>query len=110
MLWDEYFDEDRLNRGYDYYIKDKVFDIILTDDYVTAKVEGSKQNIYEVKITFKDEKIDSLYCTCPYCYADFNCKHMVATLYKRDEILKNKEYDISDENYNKILIFEDILK
>ena len=66
MNWKELFDEDRLDRGYNYYIQDKVYDVILTDDSITSKVEGSRSNIYEVKINFKDDDIDSLYCTCPY--------------------------------------------
>lgn len=110
MNWKELFDEDRLDRGYNYYISDKVYDIVLTDDSITSKVEGSKSNIYEVKITFKDNEIDSLYCTCPYCYADFNCKHMVATLYKKEEIEHNTRNNILDDNFNELTLFSDILK
>ncbi len=110
MNWKELFDEDRLDRGYNYYISDKVYDVVLTDDSITSKVEGSKSNIYEVKITFKDENIDSLYCTCPYCYADFNCKHMVATLYKKEEIEHNTRNNIQNDNYNTISLFSDLIK
>lgn len=39
-------------------------------------------NIYEVIINFKDSKVDSMYCNCPY-YG--NCKHLAATLYYLDE-------------------------
>lgn len=110
MNWKEYFDEDRLDRGYNYYITDKVYDVVLTEDSITSKVEGSKSNIYEVKITFKEDEIDSLYCTCPYCYADFNCKHMVATLYKKEEIENNTRNNIRDGNFNELSLFSDILK
>lgn len=110
MNWKELFDEDRLDRGYNYYITDKVYDVVLTDDSITSKVEGSKSNIYEVKITFNEDKIDSLYCTCPYCYADFNCKHMVATLYKKEEIEHNTRNNILDDNFNELTLFSDIIK
>lgn len=110
MNWKELFDEDRLDRGYNYYITDKVYDVVLTDDSITSKVEGSKSNIYEVKITFKEDEIDSLYCTCPYCYADFNCKHMVATLYKKEEIEHNTRDNIYEGNLNILSLFSEIIK
>ena len=110
MDWKELFDETRLDRGYNYYIEDRVYDILLTDNTITSKVEGSKSNIYEVKIEYDKDNIKSLYCTCPYAYADFNCKHMVATLYKKEEITSNKEKTISDENYDNTIHFNEILK
>lgn len=110
MSWKELFDEDRLDRGYNYFITDKVYDVVLTNDSITSKVEGSKSNIYEVKITFKDDEIDSLYCTCPYCYADFNCKHMVATLYKKEEIEHNTRNNILEDNCTELSLFADIIK
>ena len=110
MNWKELFDEDRLDRGYNYYIQDKVYDVILTDDSITSKVEGSRSNIYEVKINFKDDDIDSLYCTCPYYYTDFNCKHMVATLYKMEEIVANTKSNIEDKNYDEESLFTNLMK
>lgn len=89
MNWKELFDEDRLTRGFEYYLENKVYDVILTQNSITSKVEGSRSKIYDVNINFDDNGIDSLYCTCPYSYADFNCKHMVATLYKMEEIQNN---------------------
>lgn len=101
MNWKELFDEDRLTRGFEYYLENRVYDVILTQNSITSKVEGSRSKTYDVKINFDDDTIDSLYCTCPYSYADFNCKHMVATLYKMEEI-QNSTYssivDKSDEN------------
>lgn len=101
MNWKELFDEDRLTRGFEYYLENRVYDVILTQNSITSKVEGSRSKTYDVKINFDDDNIDSLYCTCPYSYADFNCKHMVATLYKMEEI-QNSTYssivDKSDEN------------
>lgn len=105
--WEKLFDDERLIRGYDYFLKDKVFDVILTDEYISSKVEGKKNKIYDVLIKYDKDEIKSLYCTCPYSYSDFNCKHMVATLYKKDEINlnKNKGVNINNDTY----IFKDLL-
>lgn len=105
MKWQELFDEDRLSRGFNYYLENRVYDVILTDDSITSKVEGSRSKIYDVKITFKDNEIDSLYCTCPYSYADFNCKHMVATLYKMEEIHNGTLSSIVDNNVDENNLF-----
>ena len=108
MNWEKLFDEERLIRGYDYFLKDKVFDVIITDKYISSKVEGNRNNIYEVQINYDDDKITSLYCTCPYSYSKTYCKHMVATLYKKDEINQNKKDNI-DKSDN-IYLFKDVLK
>lgn len=110
MNWKQFFDEDRLERGYNYYMEDRVYDVILTEKSITSKVEGSKSNIYEVKITFNENNIESLYCTCPYSYADFNCKHMVATLHKMEEIKNNTESNILDDKYDEKSLFTDLIK
>lgn len=108
MNWEKLFDEERLIRGYDYFLKDKVFDVILTDKNISSKVEGKRNNIYEVQINYDNDRITSSYCTCPYSYSKTYCKHMVATLYKMDEINQNKK-----DNLNKsddIYLFKDVLK
>ncbi len=106
MNWKKLFDEDRLNRGFDYYLEDRVYDVILNENSITSKVEGSRSKIYDVKINFEDDKINSLYCTCPYAYSDFNCKHMVATLYKMEEIKKNKFSSIVDKEDEETLFIQ----
>lgn len=98
MNWKSLFDEDRLDRGFKYYLENRVYDVILTDNSITSKVEGSRSKTYDVKINFHEDSIDSLYCTCPYSYADFNCKHMVATLYKMEEINNNTVSNIVDND------------
>ncbi|RAP44564.1 MAG: hypothetical protein BZ135_07955 [Methanosphaera sp. rholeuAM6] len=110
MNWKHLFDKDRLDRGYNYYIENRVYDVILTENSIVSKVEGSRSNIYEVKITFNDDEIDSLYCTCPYYYSDFNCKHMVATLHKMEEIKNNTQSNILDDNYDEKSLFADLIK
>lgn len=106
MNWKELFDEDRLTRGFEYYLENKVYDVILTQNSITSKVEGSRSKIYDVNINFDDNGIDSLYCTCPYSYADFNCKHMVATLYKMEEIQNNTFSSIVAKTENNNLFTE----
>ncbi|RAP54447.1 MAG: hypothetical protein BZ137_02115 [Methanosphaera sp. rholeuAM130] len=108
MNWEKLFDEERLNRGYDYFLNDKVFDVMITDEYISSKVEGNRNNIYEVQINYENDEITSLYCTCPYSYSKTYCKHMVATLYKKDEISQNKKDNINESD--NIYLFKDILK
>ena len=108
MNWKELFDEDRLDRGFQYYIENRVYNVIITEDSITSKVEGSRSNVYDVKINFNKNNIDSLYCTCPYSYADFNCKHMVATLYKLEEIRNNKISTIF-KNYDDETLFRELI-
>ncbi|MBQ6444326.1 MAG: SWIM zinc finger family protein [Methanosphaera sp.] len=108
MNWEKLFDEERLIRGYDYFLRDKVFDVIITDKYISSKVEGKRNNIYEVQVNFDNDEINSLYCTCPYSYSKTYCKHMVATLYKLDEINQNKNDNINKSD--SIFLFKDVLK
>ncbi|OED29909.1 SWIM zinc finger domain-containing protein [Methanosphaera sp. WGK6] len=100
MNWKKYFDETRLERGYEYYKKGYVYDIVINNNLVTSKVEGSYYNTYDVSITYNDDEIESMYCTCPYAYSSDNCKHMVATLHKMEEIRKSKKKIISPGNKN----------
>ena len=108
MNWEKLFDEERLIRGYDYFLRDKVFDVIITAKYISSKVEGKRNNIYEVQVNFDNDEINSLYCTCPYSYSKTYCKHMVATLYKLDEINQNKKDNINKSD--SIFLFKDVLK
>lgn len=108
MDWKDYFDVDLIERGFDYYLNEKVYDVVITDNTVTAKVDGSHSNTYEVNIHYNDNNIESMYCTCPYAYSMDYCKHMVATLYEVDDIQKNKKENI-DYNTNTCQDFKNIL-
>ena len=107
MSWNELFDEIRLNRGYDYFIHGNVFDVVIDDDGVSAKVEGSHKRIYNVGVSFVDGSVDEVSCTCPYHYSHRFCKHIVAVLYKFDEIESSKSASV-DDSYQQEL-FVDIL-
>jgi len=109
MEWTEYFDEERLNRGYDYFINSRVFNVVISDNSIISKVEGSHKRVYDVKIELIDDEISSMYCDCPFALNDLNCKHMVATLYKYDEINKHKLGYVMDDKYDNLVQFNDIL-
>lgn len=72
----EIFDEEILERGYDYYLDDRVIKIIKTNDGYEAKVEGNRR--YNVLLEIKDHEIIGLSCDCP---CEFYCKHEAALIY-----------------------------
>ena len=104
--FEEYVDKKILNRGYDYYIEDNIYDCYKESDstYIFA-VHGSDD--YEVVIESKDGyEIDSSYCDCPYDFGPV-CKHEVAAYYYlRDNI---NDFDIDEKNTNREYIDKDKL-
>ena len=92
MDWELYFKNIILERGYDYYQMNAVEIINASNRSIDAKVIGS--DAYDVRINFKNRKIKSMYCSCPYYD---NCKHQAAVLYYADnhpEIFpKNEDID-----------------
>ena len=93
---DKYFSYDILRRGYDYYKKGKVKNIVKLKDGFIARVNGTEE--YKVTIlTDKSKKeIKNLECTCPYA-EESNCKHMAAVLY----CIKNNDLPIKE---NKVIV------
>ena len=89
---DKYFPLEILRRGYDYYKRGKVKEIIKINNGFVANVSGS--DIYKVTIDVSKKHYD-MKCTCPYA-EDFNCKHMAAVLY----CLKNNTLPIKKNNIN----------
>lgn len=90
---DKYFPLEILRRGYDYYKKGKVKQIIKLKDGFIAKVNGSEE--YKVTIVLNKKDICNMECTCPYAEEN-NCKHMAAVLY----CLKNNDMPIRENNIN----------
>ena len=87
-LTDKYeylFEKQIIYRGNEYYQIDRVTSVIKAGNRYIAKVAGSYDNDYTVRIT-TDKKGISMYCDCPY---QDNCKHEYATLMAID----NKEYN-----------------
>lgn len=89
---DKYFSFEILRRGYDYYKKGKVKQIIKLKDGFIAKVNGSEE--YKVTIVIKNDSYN-MECTCPYAEEN-NCKHMAAVLY----CLKNNDIPIKEDKIN----------
>ena len=79
MKWDHLFKDHILMRGYDYYKNGAVVDLEADGDIIRAEVSGTED--YEVEIYLKNNKIDDMYCSCPYADDGNNCKHMAAVLY-----------------------------
>lgn len=78
------------DRGYDYFLNGAVHDIEYSNNELKAVVSGNKD--YNVRIVFSEEAENDILdmdCTCPYACKGYNCKHMVAALYKFDECRKN---------------------
>ena len=61
-------------RGYDYYKKKMVLGSSREKDIFTAKVKGSFQDSYEIKLHFSEEKVTAE-CSCP--LEEEWCKHAV---------------------------------
>ena len=88
---DKHFPLEILRRGYDYYKKGKVKQIIKLKDGFIAKVNGSEE--YKVTIVLNKNNICNMECSCPYAEEN-NCKHMAAVLY----CLKNNDMPIKENN------------
>lgn len=68
------------SRGVSYYNDGAVLKVIGRGALITAEVEGSDYEPYEVTVKLDaDGGIDSADCTCPYDYGGY-CKHIVAVL------------------------------
>ena len=66
-------------RGRDYYRDGAVLEIARRENRLTAEVEGSSYEPYQVTITLGQRGIEDAYCTCPYDWGG-DCKHIVAVL------------------------------
>lgn len=67
-------------RGVDYFYSGAVDRIVWRDGVLTAEVQGSQYEPYQVRVEFtRDGRIQDATCTCPYDWGG-DCKHIVATL------------------------------
>ncbi|WP_409273482.1 SWIM zinc finger domain-containing protein [Neobacillus sp. SCS-31] len=97
--FEEYFDPVILERGKDYYYKNKV-DHIIQDSNGEYKAVISGSDVYSVTARLNSElEIDELTCDCPYDWTD-HCKHKAAILYKIRDLLGRNEAFIQKENPN----------
>lgn len=68
------------DRGYEYYIDGSVLEMTQRGDSLTALVQGSDIDPYDISVTLAaDGSIVDADCTCPYDRSGY-CKHIVAVL------------------------------
>ena len=91
-------------RGYEYHLKDMVFDNYPEKNFYMAKVKGNFQDHYNTDLIFKKNKVEAR-CNCP--LKEEWCKHAVAVALKAidehayEDWLETKygmEFDFPDEN------------
>lgn len=91
-------------RGYEYHLKDMVFDSYPEKNFYMAKVKGNFQDHYNTDLIFKKNKVEAR-CNCP--LKEMWCKHAVAVALKAidehayEDWLETKfgiETDFPDEN------------
>ena len=67
-------------RGSSYYRDGAVLELVQRGDVLSALVEGSSYDPYEVRVTLaSDGRLASAMCSCPYDFGGY-CKHVVAVL------------------------------
>ncbi|GIK55551.1 MAG: hypothetical protein BroJett015_12140 [Chloroflexota bacterium] len=66
-------------KGQSYYRNGYVGDVVRRGDVVTAVVEGSEYEPYQVQIRLEESGVADAICTCPYDWGG-DCKHIVAVL------------------------------
>ncbi len=91
-------------RGYEYHLKDMVFDDYPEKNFYMGKVKGNFQDFYKTDLIFKKNKVEAR-CNCP--LKEEWCKHSVAVALKAidahayEDWLTDKyglEFDFPDEN------------
>lgn len=80
------------DRGYEYYMENKVVYICIDGTSGYAIVKGSSP--YEVEFTYSDGEISGLVCSC---FCSYNCKHEVAAMLQLRETLELIEKYYADE-------------
>lgn len=79
-------------RGYDYYMSNKVRYLCIDGSKGYAIVEGGQP--YEVEFEYWDGAISGLTCSC---FCSYNCKHEFATMLQLRETLELIEKNYADE-------------
>ncbi len=79
-------------RGYDYFMDNRVRYVSLDGTKGYAIVEGSEG--YEVEFDFRNGEISGLVCSC---FCSYNCKHQVAVMLQLKETLEFVEKHYADE-------------
>lgn len=80
-------------RGVNYYNQERIQELAINDDELTATVRGTHD--YEVSVTVADDGTRA-YCTCPYDYTGA-CKHIIAVLLAANE--RGPEHSRGDDSH-----------
>ena len=80
LQWQHLFSSSVLQRGREYYKKNKVRSLIQDGEHYYASVEGTEE--YEVQVRVQGDQVTEMSCDCPYAQEGNRCKHMAATLYE----------------------------
>lgn len=81
--WKSLFAPHILKRGEAYYEEGLVTLEEISEEEITAVVEGSE--LYDVQIWLNHGRVDGMDCTCPYAADGNACKHMAAVLYEGED-------------------------
>jgi len=113
--WKDNFTFEILIRGMEYFEMNRVSNLKVADNKISATVTGG--NPYSVEIEIEGKKIKKMSCTCPHAFKGNNCKHMAAVFYslethppaekpkKSDALKRATEEDLRE--FVKTLISED---
>ena len=93
--WQYLFQPHILERGIDYYEKDAVGPLEKTESGYRAVVKGTHN--YQVEIGIKDDKVEDLWCDCPYADGGSHCKHMAAVLFAIEDAMKKEDDEYAEE-------------
>ncbi|WP_407888154.1 SWIM zinc finger family protein [Levilactobacillus sp. N40-8-2] len=72
MAWEDVFQSQIVDRGYDYYQRGLVANFKRTSEGIQATVKGSKT--YRVTILIQNKQIIDAKCDCPYAQGGNYCK------------------------------------
>lgn len=96
MEWYNLFKSHILDRGAQYHQDGYVSSFNMTEQGITAVVEGTKK--YHVDIELDGENVIDMICDCPYAEDGHNCKHMAAVLFRFEEELYSEDMEKGDES------------
>ncbi len=80
LQWQHLFSTSILQRGREYFKKNRVRSLIRDGETYYAAVQGTEE--YQVTVRLRGDRVESMNCECPYALDGNRCKHMAATLYE----------------------------
>ena len=93
-------------RGMEFYRDGRVHIKAREESSITAVVDD--EEVYNIRIDFDNDRISECVCTCPYFQTmGTNCKHIAATLKKRQaELVEGENYKDENDRIAKTLCSE----